>query len=74
MVYWKVSWFVHNFFQDYHMVPPVYALSRSLGTLYSFISYAQPVLWGLYGVICMSVCCVLHVNVIGCMSVAGVFM
>jgi len=29
MVYWKMSWFVHIFPQQFHKVPKVYALSRS---------------------------------------------
>ena len=29
MVYWTISWRVHNFLQNYHMVPKPYALSPS---------------------------------------------
>ena len=29
MVFWKMSWFVHNFLQNFHVVPKVYSLSRS---------------------------------------------
>ena len=54
MVYWKMSWFVHNFLQNFHMVPKVYALSRRyldcLGyyIFFPFVHlYAKTVLWGL---------------------------
>jgi len=29
MVFWQMSWFVHNFLQNFHVVPKVYASSRS---------------------------------------------
>ena len=36
----KMSWFVHNFLQNHHMVPKVYVLSRSyLDCLGYFIVY-----------------------------------
>ena len=54
MVYWKISWFEHNFLQNFHMVPKVYALSRSyldcLEYFRFFPFYAKSVLWELYGV------------------------
>jgi len=53
MVFWKMSWFVHNFLQNFHVVPKVYVLSRSyldcLGYFRFFPFYAQTVLWELYG-------------------------
>jgi len=49
-----MSWFVHNFLQNFHMVPKVYALSRRyldcLGyyIFFPFVHlYAKTVLWGL---------------------------
>jgi len=50
--YWKMSWSVHIFLQNFHMVPKINALSRRyldcLGYLSLFsIFYAQIVLWRL---------------------------
>jgi len=53
MVYWKMSWFVHSFLQNLHIVPKVYAFFTQLFCFFWDSSdffphfYAQTVLWGL---------------------------
>jgi len=39
MMYWKMSWFVHNFLQNYQMVPNVYALSHSYLYFWDTLDY-----------------------------------
>jgi len=37
LVYWKMTWFVNNFLQNFHMEPKVNALSRSLFRLFKIL-------------------------------------
>ena len=42
MVYWKMSWFVQNFLQNFYKVPKVYALSRSYLDCLGYFTFLIP--------------------------------